>query len=243
MDRAPEPSPFKSRTKVTDAKIVRWRADHELASGLSIPGHSFPRHKSIQFPGDISIAEAEAGPIVVARPSNRSVVMGFHSGRSDIRFDLVTPLLLANVLRWFEPDVFRAYDLHGGSAGTSYGNLDDVAIHRTSTCSEIRSNCPSRSKAGRCGFLRAHRRRCASSAAAGSRCTPYLCRRSRPQVGSRPDPPSVDCPAHRTSSLSGSVAVPCCSRSDRIAQSNGWSTGARGPERSLHQRHVQRLQK
>ena len=76
-------------------------------------------------PGDISIAEAEAGPIVVARPSNRSVVMGFHPGRSDIRFDLVTPLLLANVLRWFEPDVFRAYDLHGGSAGTVTATLDN----------------------------------------------------------------------------------------------------------------------
>ena len=131
----------------------------------------------------------------MARPSNRSVVMGFHPGRSDIRFDLVTPLLLANVLRWFEPDVFRAYDLHGGSAGTVTATLDNDGDPSTSKCSEIRSNCPSRSKAGRCGFLRAHRRRCASSVAAGSRCTPYLCRRSRPQVGSRPDPPSVDCPA------------------------------------------------
>ena len=85
----------------------------------------FRRHKSIHVcSGDISIAEAEAGPIVVARPSTRSVVMGFHPGRSDIRFDLVTPLLLANVLRWFEPDVFRAYDLHGGSAGTVTATLD-----------------------------------------------------------------------------------------------------------------------
>ena len=30
--------------------------------------------------------------------------MGFHPGRSDLRFDIVTPLLLANILRWFEPD-------------------------------------------------------------------------------------------------------------------------------------------
>ena len=122
----PEPSPFKSRTKVTDAKIVRWRADHELASGLRSQDIRVPEAQVYSVsPGDISIAEAEAGPIVVARPSNRSVVMGFHPGRSDIRFDLVTPLLLANVLRWFEPDVFRAYDLHGGSAGTVTATLDN----------------------------------------------------------------------------------------------------------------------
>ena len=57
--------------------------------------------------GDISVAETDGGPIVVARPSTRAVVLGFHPGRSDLKFDLVTPLLLANILRWFEPDVFR----------------------------------------------------------------------------------------------------------------------------------------
>lgn len=122
----PDPSPFKSRTKVADAKIVRWRADHELASGLRSQDIRVPEAQVYGvLSGDIPIAEAEAGPIVVARPSNRSVVMGFHPGRSDIRFDLVTPLLLANVLRWFEPDVFRAYDLHGGSAGTVTATLDN----------------------------------------------------------------------------------------------------------------------
>jgi hypothetical protein len=41
-----------------------------------------------------------------------------------LKFDLVTPLLLANILRSFEPDVFRTYDLHGGSAGTVTATLD-----------------------------------------------------------------------------------------------------------------------
>jgi hypothetical protein len=53
-----------------------------------------------------------------------AVVLGFHPGRSDLRYDLMTPLLLANVFRWFEPDVFRAYDLHGGSAGSVSATLD-----------------------------------------------------------------------------------------------------------------------
>lgn len=124
----PDPSPFKTRNKVTDARIVRWRADHELASGLRSEDIRVPEAQ-VYAPGsgDLAIAEAEAGPIVLARPSNRSVVMGFHPGRSDLRFDLVTPLLLANILRWFEPEVFRAFDLHGGSAGAVTATLDNEA--------------------------------------------------------------------------------------------------------------------
>lgn len=121
----PESSPFHARTRVTDAKIVRWRADHELASGL--------RSQDIRVPdaqvygvaaGDIPVAETDAGPIVMARPASKSVALGFHPGRSDLRFDLVTPLLIANILRWFQPEVFRAYDLHGGNAGSVTATLD-----------------------------------------------------------------------------------------------------------------------
>jgi hypothetical protein len=53
-----------------------------------------------------------------------AVVIGFHPGRSELRYDLMTPLLFANILRWFEPDVFRAYDLHGGTAGSVTATLD-----------------------------------------------------------------------------------------------------------------------
>jgi hypothetical protein len=121
----PEPAPFRVRTKVTDAKIVRWRADHELAAGLRSQDSRVPEAQVYATSaGDISVAETDTGPIVLARPSMRAVVMGFHPGRSDLRYDLMTPLLLANVFRWFEPDVFRAYDLHGGSAGSVSTTLD-----------------------------------------------------------------------------------------------------------------------
>ena len=121
----PEPAPFHVRTKVSDAKIVRWRADHELAAGLRSQDIRVPEAQVYAtLAGDITVAETEAGPIVLARPSMRAVVMGFHPGRSELRYDLMTPLLLANVLRWFEPEVFRAYDLHGGSAGSVTATLD-----------------------------------------------------------------------------------------------------------------------
>lgn len=121
----PDSSPFKLKTRVTDAKIVRWRADHEFAAGL--------RSQDIRVPaasvyaaaqGDVPVAETDAGPIVMARPASRAVALGFHPGRSNLRFDLITPLLLANILRSFEPDVFRTYDMHGGSAGSVSATLD-----------------------------------------------------------------------------------------------------------------------
>lgn len=121
----PEPSAFRARLRVSDAKIVRWRSDHELAAGLRSQEIRVPQAQVYStVAGDIPIAEAEAGPVVIARPSSRAVVLGFHPGRSDLRFDLVTPLLLANILRWFEPDVFRTYDFLGGSAGTVTATLD-----------------------------------------------------------------------------------------------------------------------
>lgn len=124
----PSGSPFKTKTTVTAAKIVRWKPDHELAAGLRAQDVRVPEAQ-VYTPaaGDIAVAEVQAGPVVVARPTNRSVVMGFHPGRSDLRFDIVTPLLLANILRWFEPTVFRTYDLHGGSAGTVTASLDNDA--------------------------------------------------------------------------------------------------------------------
>jgi hypothetical protein len=113
---------------VNAAKIVRWRADHELAEGLRAQDVRVPEAQVYSVAsGDIPIAEVEAGPVVVARPASKAVVLGFHPGRSDLRFDIVTPLLLANIFRWFEPAVFRTYDLHGGSAGTVTATLDNDA--------------------------------------------------------------------------------------------------------------------
>ncbi|HYP05383.1 MAG TPA: VWA domain-containing protein [Bryobacteraceae bacterium] len=124
----PAGSPFRVKATVTAAKIVQWRADHELASGLRAQDVRVPEaHVFTLASGDVPVAEVEAGPVVVARPSVKAVAMGFHPGRSDLRFEIVTPLLLANILRWFEPTVFRTYDLHGGSAGTVTATLDNDA--------------------------------------------------------------------------------------------------------------------
>jgi hypothetical protein len=69
-------------------------------------------------PGDVVVAEVEQGPIIVARPDGQKiVVLGFHPMDSSMKFDLATPLLFANIVRWISPDAFRHWEVNAGSAG------------------------------------------------------------------------------------------------------------------------------
>jgi hypothetical protein len=70
-------------------------------------------------PGDVRIGEVEKGPVIVARPGKpKVVVLGFHPAISGMRYELATPLLFANLLRWMEPEIFRHSVLTAGSVGT-----------------------------------------------------------------------------------------------------------------------------
>src|SRR6185369_17777333 len=61
----------------------------------------------------------------VARPGKpKIVVIGFHPARSAMRYELATPLLFANTLRWIAPDIFLRRELIGGSVGTVSATLD-----------------------------------------------------------------------------------------------------------------------
>jgi hypothetical protein len=73
--------------------------------------------------GDIAVASLEAGPVVLARPRSKAVALGFHPGRGELRFDLTTPLLVANILRWLEPGVLRVTELHAGSVGAVVASI------------------------------------------------------------------------------------------------------------------------
>lgn len=113
-------SPVTVRTTVTNVPVVRWRSDHELGTGLRTKQWKLESSEVFApAAGDISVAEVEAGPVILARPSpSRLVVLGFHPGKSAMRFDLTTPLLFANILRWMDPEAFRRWEVYAGTAGT-----------------------------------------------------------------------------------------------------------------------------
>jgi hypothetical protein len=114
----PDGSPFRTRVRLAGAEAVSWRADHEIAAGIRARdlrlsgGQVFAAAE-----GDVALASVDAGPVALLRPKEKSIALGFHPGRADMRFDLTTPLLFANVLRWMQPDVFRGSERHAGSVG------------------------------------------------------------------------------------------------------------------------------
>ncbi len=70
-------------------------------------------------PGDQAVAETAQGPVVVQRPGAvKMAALGFDPVRSAMKYDLATPLLIANLLRWMAPEVFRRSDVQAGTVGT-----------------------------------------------------------------------------------------------------------------------------
>jgi hypothetical protein len=58
--------------------------------------------------------------VLVARESKGSklVALGFHPGRAAMKYQLATPLLMANILRWMAPGSFRQWEIQAGTVGT-----------------------------------------------------------------------------------------------------------------------------
>jgi hypothetical protein len=112
-----------------DAVIKTWHNETVLGVGL----HSKETH--IQnaeifetYEGDTPVANTSGGPIVVAREGQpgrpRFAVIGFDPLQGQLKFQVATPILFANILRWLSPESFRTLDLSDGSVGTATITLD-----------------------------------------------------------------------------------------------------------------------
>lgn len=122
IDPPPDQPPVAIQSRVEHPAGLRWIPDQPLTAGL--------RARDVQIdaasvfapsPNDIRLAEINGGPVMVANVSDdgktRNVVIGFDPFSGAMRYELATPLLLANVLRWVAPDVFRDIDVGTQSAG------------------------------------------------------------------------------------------------------------------------------
>jgi von Willebrand factor type A domain len=113
-------SPVAVRSVEQKVKLNQWQADHPLGAGLRARDIELASAQIFRpAPGDITIARSDAGPLIVARPENpKLVVLGFHPVRSGMKYQLTTPLLFANIIRWMAPDAFRSWELTAGTVGT-----------------------------------------------------------------------------------------------------------------------------
>jgi hypothetical protein len=114
-----EASPVGLKETAGAARLERWNSEHALGAGLRTRDLTLDSTDVYRTrPGDIVVAEVEQGPVIVARPDGqKTVVLGFHPMDSSMKFDLATPLLFANIVRWISPDAFRHWEVNAGSAG------------------------------------------------------------------------------------------------------------------------------
>jgi hypothetical protein len=136
-------SPIPVQSTQPHVKLNQWQADHPLGAGLRV--HDIDLASAEIFApaaGDIVVAKSDAGPVIVARPGDpkpgdpKMVVLGFHPVRSAMKYQLATPLLFANIIRWMAPDAFRSWELTAGTVGTVDVSLDsevDPAAVRVQT--------------------------------------------------------------------------------------------------------------
>lgn len=119
-------SPVPVRNRVSDAPLTHWLTDHELGAGLRAKDIRLESASVFEAaPDDLKIAEVEEGAVMVARPGKPKIVaLGFHPALSAMRYELATPLLFANLLRWMAPEIFRRWELTAGSVGTVKAELD-----------------------------------------------------------------------------------------------------------------------
>ncbi len=107
---------------VRGARITAWNTVHPLGAGLREADVEL--RQTLVFepkPDDVVIASVEQGPVAVARSSGgeRFVVVGFDPLDPALANRLTTPLLFANIVRWFAPEVFRVTELRAVSPGSA----------------------------------------------------------------------------------------------------------------------------
>jgi hypothetical protein len=120
IDPPAQGSPIPVRKAVDQAPFQGWDPGNPVSEGLRAKDFKL-EHASVFEPGagDDRIAELDAGPVIVARPGKpKTVVIGFHPALSPMRYELATPLLFANLLRWVSPEIFRRSEISGATVGS-----------------------------------------------------------------------------------------------------------------------------
>jgi hypothetical protein len=122
----PAGSPFTMRSTASKVKLDRWHQDTALGAGLYTKDVELASTEVFNLaPGDQPVAETAQGPVVVERAGAvKMAALGFDPVRSTMKYDLATPLLIANLLRWMAPEVFRRSDVQAGTVGTVNVTLD-----------------------------------------------------------------------------------------------------------------------
>lgn len=105
---------------------IHWRSEQVLAAGLRTKDSKIEETQIFSAaPSDITVAATDGAPVILARPGKyKTAVFGFHPMRTALRYELATPLLFANILKWMAPDIFLRVELQAATVGTVALPLD-----------------------------------------------------------------------------------------------------------------------
>jgi hypothetical protein len=145
IDPPAKGSPIRVRETVQQVPFERWDTSHPAAAGLRTRDFKLESASIFETAaGDVKIGEVQAGPVIVARDGHPKIaVLGFHPALSAMRYELATPLLFANLLRWMSPDVFRRSEVAAATVGTVKLPLDqDLAPSDVKVTAEDASPLP-----------------------------------------------------------------------------------------------------
>jgi hypothetical protein len=129
IDPPPKDSPLAVESVVPGAVVKNWHDDTVLGAGLRAKEAQLASAEVFKTSeSDSPVASIAEGPIVVARPADRGhpklAVIGFDPLNGELKFEVTTPLLFANLLRWLSPEAFRTLDLSAGRVGAVNVTLD-----------------------------------------------------------------------------------------------------------------------
>ncbi len=120
-------SPVSVASSRENVQLTQWHNENPWGAGLRTRDIRLNRTSVFTAEaGDVPVADVAAGPVILARPSKKFVVLGFHPMLTPLRFELATPLLFANILRSLVPDAFLQWELNAEAAGSIVAQLDEV---------------------------------------------------------------------------------------------------------------------
>ncbi len=122
-------SPLPLKAVVNDRAITMWHSDNPLGAGLHARGPQIPTADVFQiFEADFPVGNVSDGPFVVARPATETrpklAAIGFDPLNGELKFEVTTPLLFANLLRWLTPEAARVSEITAAPVGVASITLD-----------------------------------------------------------------------------------------------------------------------